>query len=453
MRFDPPTLAQACGGRLVRNANAEITSAFIDSRTPIPGGLFVPIVADRDGHDFIAAALRGGAAAVLCHAGTELPDGNFTAVEVDDTLAAFGALAAHARSQCAGPVVAITGSNGKTTTRAMVEAVLRTRYDAVLCTRGNLNNHLGVPLTLLGEPHEPDAMVVEFGMSAPGENAHLASIARPTVSIITSVALEHLEFMGSIEAIARAEAEVVDFVPPHGAVIVPGEEETLRPYLGEAPTLIRQGVGPFEVRIKDDRLGSRTEGTIVIGDRELAVSLRIFGLHNLRNAASALAVAHHLGLDLDRAARALADVEPVGDRGKVLEWSGHRIISDCYNANPGSMDVALRSLAKLREHTEGPLLAVLGDMLELGPRSPQLHAEVGALAARLGLDGLCGVGPLSAEMTRAAQANGLTSTHVSTPDAAADWIREMLAGQPAGAILLKASRGIRLEGTVNALLA
>jgi UDP-N-acetylmuramoyl-tripeptide--D-alanyl-D-alanine ligase len=221
MRWTAEHLATAAGGRVVRRSDRPIAGAFIDSRTPIPGGVFVPVVAARDGHDFIADAVAGGAAAVLVMPGRAVPGGDCTVIEVDDTLVALGALARAARDEWTGPVVAISGSNGKTTTRAMIEAVLRTRFARVLATRGNFNNHLGVPLTLLGEPHEVDAAVLELGMSAPGENDHLAGIVRPDVAVITSVAIEHLEFMGSLEAIAAAEAEPVRHVRAGGVVVRP----------------------------------------------------------------------------------------------------------------------------------------------------------------------------------------------------------------------------------------
>ncbi|MGB1275923.1 MAG: Mur ligase family protein, partial [Nannocystaceae bacterium] len=186
MRWTPEAVATITAGTLVRSGGGPIAGAFFDSRKPIVGGLFVPIVAARDGHDFLDAAIDAGASAVLTGPGRSLPKEGASVIEVADPERAFATLARHARQQCTGPVIAITGSNGKTTTRALIEAVVASGYKQVLCTQGNFNNHLGVPLTILGEPHQPDAMVLEFGMSAPGENRHLAQIAEPTVSVITS---------------------------------------------------------------------------------------------------------------------------------------------------------------------------------------------------------------------------------------------------------------------------
>ncbi|MCA9714243.1 MAG: UDP-N-acetylmuramoyl-tripeptide--D-alanyl-D-alanine ligase, partial [Myxococcales bacterium] len=201
-------MAEITGGRALRDAGREVEGAFFDSRRPRAGGLFVPIVAARDGHDFIPQAVAGGAAAILQVRGRALPAGDTSVIEVEDTLAAFTALARDVRDRFTGPVIAITGSNGKTTTRGMIAAALACEggFQRVLCTQGNFNNNIGVPMTLTNGPDEPDAMVIELGMNAPGEVDALASVVRPTGAVITSVAVEHLEFMGSIEAIAAAEA-------------------------------------------------------------------------------------------------------------------------------------------------------------------------------------------------------------------------------------------------------
>ena len=454
MRWTAEQLATAAGGRLLRSGERQIAGAFIDSRVPVADGVFVPVVAARDGHDFIGDALAGGAAAVLQGPGRAVPGGGCTVVEVDDTLASLGALASAARASWTGPVVAITGSNGKTTTRAMIEAVLRTRYPAVLATRGNFNNHLGVPLTLLGEPHAPDAAVVELGMSAPGENAALAAIVRPDVAVITSVAIEHLEFMGSLEAIAAAEAETVRHVRPGGVVVAPDDEPLLAPHVPADALRFGSGEGSA-VQIVGVEQEERTHVTLRVrladgSVEEVRTSLALFGAHNARNAAAALAVGLHLGCPLPAMLAALAEVLPVGDRGRVLQWGPHLLVADCYNANPGSVAAALHSLAGLRR--PGPLVAVLGDMLELGPDAPTLHAEVGALAARLRLDAVFTFGALAQHAAAAAQIGGIAAWHAG--DSLEDLIAAVRArfGPRPGAVLIKGSRGMRLERVVAALM-
>ncbi|MEM7154484.1 MAG: UDP-N-acetylmuramoyl-tripeptide--D-alanyl-D-alanine ligase [Myxococcota bacterium] len=456
MRWSPQSLAEHAQGRLRQAGATEIAGAFIDSRTPVAGALFVPIVAARDGHDFIPNAIEGGAAAVLMAPGRPLPGGDATVVEVDDTLAALTRLGARSRDATNGPVVSITGSNGKTTTRAMVAAVLGSAIPSVLCTRGNLNNHLGVPLTLLDTPHDPGAMVIELGMSAPGENDHLASIVRPSVAVITSIALEHLEFMGTIEAIAAAEAEVVPHVGTDGVVVVPGDEPLLRPHLptGDGPTVLRFGPDDSaDVQVLGVQQSERTEATLrVPGGEQVTVRLRLFGAHNARNAAAALAVGCHLGLPLAPMIEALEAVEPVGDRGRVLHHGSHLVIADCYNSNPGSVEVALTALTSLDGRRPGPRIAVLGDMLELGPREAELHADVGRRCAELKIDTLLTYGPRSEHTATAAQQAGVTARHFGEDvDALTRALAEALHGAEPGAVLIKGSRGMRLERVVEGL--
>jgi UDP-N-acetylmuramoyl-tripeptide--D-alanyl-D-alanine ligase len=423
--------------------------------------LFVPIVAARDGHDFIAAAAEAGASACLLGTGRPLAPGceHLTVVEVEDTLAGLTKLARAARSRIAGPVVAITGSNGKTTTRAFVEAALATAFDPVLCTRGNFNNHLGVPLTLVDEPHDPAAAVLELGMSAPGENDHLARVVAPTVHIITSIALEHLEFMGSLAAIAAAEAEPIAHLQAGGALIIPSDEPSLLPYLpNQGVRVLRVGPDQSEVpdvAITEVEVGVRTRVVLRLraGDR-LTIRLATFGAHNARNAASAVATAMHLGLPLAPLVEALEAVDPVGDRGRLRELGPHLLIADCYNANPGSMLAALSSLALLRSARPGRLIAVLGDMLELGPTQAELHREIGTQAAALGLDAVLGFGPCAAEIVAGARAGGIMASHVNDDEAAVEqaaaWVREQLGDRP-GAALFKGSRGMRLERVLGRL--
>ena len=456
MHWTPETLAAAAGGRLIRRSERNIAGVFIDSRAPVAGGLFVPIVAARDGHAFIPAALAGGASAVLVRAGQAEISGDVTVVEVADTLVALHALARAARDTIAGPVVAITGSNGKTTTRAMIDAVLQTGFAPVLATQGNFNNHLGVPLTLLGAMAKPAAAVLELGMSAPGENDTLGAIVRPQVAVITSVALEHLEFMGSIEAIAAAEAEVVRHVRAGGVVVVPDDEPLLTPHLQGKVRVLRFGEGPnTAVEVVGVEQDERTHVTLRLhhraGGEEVRLGLSVFGAHNARNAAAALAVGLELGCPVPAMLAALEAVVPVGDRGRVLHFGPHLLIADCYNANPGSMAAALRSLAGLRGRRTGPLVALLGDMLELGPTAGQLHAELGALAADLGLDAIFTFGPLSQQASTVARARGIAAWHAGerVEDAVAA-VRARFDTRP-GALLVKGSRGMRLERVVEAL--
>jgi UDP-N-acetylmuramoyl-tripeptide--D-alanyl-D-alanine ligase len=456
VQWTPVTLAQDAAGTLARRGSRPIAGIFIDSRTLKPGALFVPIVAVRDGHDFIPMAVSAGATAVLVQRGRSVPPGDFTVVEVDDTLQAMARLARCRRERFEGPVVAITGSNGKTTTRSMIAAVLERGFAPVLCTRGNLNNHLGVPLTLLDAPQGPRAMVVELGMNAVGENDRLAAIVQPTVHVITSIALEHLEFMGTIEAIAAAEAEPVAHVRAGGVVIVPSDEPLLTPHLRGSAGLQVIRFGPdasADVRIERVEQGERTVADIRLRSGvSVTVHLRVFGIHNARNAAAALAVGEHLGIAAAPMVAALESVDPVGDRGRLVAWGEHVLIADCYNANPGSVAAALHSLAALRTGRPGPRVAVLGDMLELGPREAELHAAVGTEAASLGLDAVIGLGDRMRHAIDSASEAGIEALHFDDDiDAAVAWLWHRFAGAPAGAVLIKGSRGMQLERVIDAL--
>jgi UDP-N-acetylmuramoyl-tripeptide--D-alanyl-D-alanine ligase len=455
VRWDPQSLARATQGRLLRSGSRPIASVFIDSRAPIHDGVFVPIVAVRDGHDFIPGAIEGGASAVLVAPGRAVPDADVTVVEVADTLEALSALGGSARDNVAGPVIAITGSNGKTTTRAMTQAALETGFARVLCTRGNLNNHLGVPLTLCGEPDDPAAAVIEIGMSAPGEVDALCAVARPHVAVITSIALEHVETMRTLEAIAKAEFEAAAHLPDGGALVIPDDEPRLAALVDDQLRarcrVLEFGTGPgADVRIEGAVVGPPTRATLVVGSQRLDVQLQTFGAHNLRNAAAATCVALHLGLDLDGVAAALGRVVPVGDRGRTLAWNEHLVIADCYNANPGSMEVALASLGQLRSARPGPLVAVLGDMLELGPDTAAMHESVGKMTA--GLDAVIGFGRLGEHVVAGANAVGTEGLHVVDDIAAVGrWLRGRFQGAAPGGVLLKASRGMRLERLLEAL--
>jgi len=435
----------------VRDAGREIVGVYLDTRRPVVGALFVPIVAARDGHAFLGEAIAAGAAAVLVQRGREIPPGDVSVIEVDDTLVALQRLGAARRAALDGPVVSITGSNGKTTTRAMIAAVLETAYPRVLCTRGNLNNHLGVPLTLLGAPEQPQAMVVELGMSAPGENDLLAGLVSPTVAVITSVALEHLEFMGSIEAIAAAEAEPIAHVRDGGMVVVPSDEPLLGPHVPRDGRCRVWRVGPdadADVRLVEVVQGATTRArmaTTVHG--EFAVELRVFGLHNARNAGAAIAVGTALGIGLEDMLGALAAVEPVGDRGRTIELWPHLVVADCYNANPGSVAAALRSLGALADDRRR--IAVLGDMLELGSNELALHAAVGDACAAAGVHALVAFGPRSRETARVAAGHGILVLATEDIDAVGPWLAAHLE-QPA-AVLVKGSRGMRLERVVEGL--
>ncbi len=433
-----------------------------DSRAVRRGDLFVALLGERhNGHDFVTDAVRRGAAGAIVQKAMALPGGAAGVpgrpflVKVPDTLAAFQQLAAQHRSRFRIPLVAVTGSNGKTTTKDMVALVLAER-GRVLKTEGNLNNRIGVPQTLLRLTTHHDAAVVEMGVDHQGQTSRLCELARPTIGLITNVGPDHLEFFGSLEASAQAKGELLDQLPPDGAVVLNADD----PYYEYLASRARCRVIAFglaataDVRagaVAQDEGGARF-GLLLPGrTRPVPVRLRVPGLHNVANALAASAVGHVLGLSGAAIARGLARFRAAAMRSQVVTVSGIRIINDCYNANPASMKAAVDLLAQLGRG--GRTLAVLGDMLELGREAETWHREVGAYLAERGISFLIACGALGRHLAEGARRAGLPAEQVRETEDAEE--AAGLAGRlvcPGDTVLVKASRGMRLERVVEALM-
>jgi UDP-N-acetylmuramoyl-tripeptide--D-alanyl-D-alanine ligase len=349
-------------------------------------------------------------------------------------------------------VVGVTGSNGKTTTKELLAAILETAasQDAVLATTGNLNNSLGVPLTLLRLHAGHRFAVVEMGMSAPGEIATLCGIVTPDVGVITGIAPAHLEHLGSLEAIARAKGELFAALPEGGVAIYPDDQPLLAAEAARLPAAQRRTFGTgadATVRIAAVMLRA-TAGLsldLVVGGATIRCDLPLPGPHNARNAAAAAAAAAALGVKPADIAAGLARGRTAAHRSTIVEVGGRHVIDDCYNANPASTRAGLEMLASLRPPGR-TALAVLGDMLELGPTSAELHFEVGRDAARLGIDHVVAVGVLAQQILRGAWRGGMDPQRLAPaadPAAAARQIHERTS--PDDWVLVKASRGMRLE--------
>jgi UDP-N-acetylmuramoyl-tripeptide--D-alanyl-D-alanine ligase len=418
-------------------ASRGFTSAHTDSREVQPGGLFFALRgAETDGHRFIGDAVARGAAGIVVE---HPPEGEVAAevLVVPDTWAALYQLARERLNEAAPIVVGITGSNGKTSTKEMLAAILATRYQ-VLSTEGNLNTETGVPLTILRlEPGVHEVLVLEMGMQAPGEIARLAALASPTVGIVTGIGTVHIEFFDSVQGIARAKAELVEALPADGLAILNHDDPTTWLIRG----LTRAPIVTFGLEGGDFRGEGYTAGAFNI--RAVPVRLRIPGRHQARNALAALAAADHLGVPIETGAAALAEVEVDRRLQSLPAPAGFSVVDDAYNASPESMLAAFDALSE-RPHA-GRLLAVLGEMRELGPLAREAHERVGVRAREV-FDDLCvldvGNGRLLAEAAGAEL--------VADKPAAVNWVRaHAIRGD---VVLVKASHGVALEDVVQDLL-
>ena len=457
-RFTAEELLAATGGRWLDPPPAAVAGLSTDTRTITAGTLFVALRGERfDAHAFLpAAAAAGAAAALVSSEGTALP--GLPRLLVADTLAALGAVARLHRARFSLPVVGVTGSNGKTTTREMIAAILAGR-GPVLKTEGNLNNEVGLPLTLLGLTGEHQAAVIEMGMNHRGEIARLTALAAPQVGVVTNAAAAHLEGLGTVDGVADAKAELYAGLPPGGIAVVNSDDARMlararasgRRMLTFAAGRQRRGdVVVLEV-LSQEAAGMRF--LLGVGNRELTISLALVGAHNAVNAAAAACAAIALGCSDQEIVRGLATVRPVGRRLRLERLPhGLLLVDDCYNANPLSMGAALRTLAELARAEGGHALAALGDMLELGPGEDDLHREVGAEAARLPVTRLFGFGPRSRQTLAGAVAAGLPperTFHTEDVAALAEAVRA--AATPGDVLLVKGSRGMKLERLVEAL--
>ncbi|MFK7927170.1 MAG: UDP-N-acetylmuramoyl-tripeptide--D-alanyl-D-alanine ligase [Myxococcota bacterium] len=443
MKLTGTQIAQATGGTLVRDAGAG--EVLTDTRALTPGTWFLALVGERfDGHAFLDQAKAAGAHGVVVD--RPVPDWAGGVVRVTDTMAAMADLGRWARAQVSVPVVGITGSSGKTTTRALVALAL-SPLGAIHQTVGNLNNHLGVPMTLLATPHGSDALVVEMGTSSPGEIEHLARVATPTHRLIVNVGPAHLEELGGLDGVRREKGALFDTAGPDDVLLVNVDDARLCSYqaaLGQR--IVRWGRGSdADIQLLDVHLdaGRLTTHLRVRGpDGEVAATLPAFGVHFALNATAALALAYAVGIDLGEAAAKLAEYEPVGMRQRMVTLpTGALVLNDAYNANPASVKAALDTLAGLG----GRGIAALGDMLELGAHEQRLHAEVVGYAESLGLERLLLVGP-----RMALAASHAPSAHVfDHPDAAAATLVGTLG--PQHRLLVKGSRGMAMERILQPL--
>jgi len=442
------------GGRL-RQGNEGVTVKRVctDTRQVKPGDLFFALKGERfDAHDFVDRAVAGGAGALVVSRKVDVVPG-VPVIGVGDTLVGLQDLAAYNRRQFAVPVVGVTGSSGKTTTKDMIAAVLESRYK-VLKTRGNFNNEIGLPLTLLDFENGHGAAVVEMAMRAAGEIDYLCRLARPTCAIINNIGVAHLERLRSMENIARAKGEILDHISNDGFALLPGDNNLAREQARRCHgRVLFFGFDPgFDVyahSLHQDGYGNRF--TVVMDGMEVDIHLPLPGRHNVLNALAVVGAGILLGLTPEEVSTGLSRVTLSGMRTEILEVGGYTIINDAYNANPDSTCAALQTLREIAGSRRA--VAVLGDMLELGAGAVEGHRRTGAAAVSQGVELLVTIGKLSGETAKNARSAGSGSVEVASCGSK-DEVLQVLQDKllPGDVILVKGSRGMRMEEIANALL-
>ncbi|MCE5189711.1 MAG: UDP-N-acetylmuramoyl-tripeptide--D-alanyl-D-alanine ligase [Eubacteriales bacterium] len=439
-------ILSACGGEYVGDPALlfkAATGIVIDSRNAVPGSLYVPIIGENhDGHAFIPAARANGASLVLSD--RELQDPPY--ILVANTLFALQAIAARYRSLFSIPVVGLTGSAGKTSTKDMVAAALGAHF-SVLKTQGNLNNETGAPLTLFSLEESHEVAVVEMGTNHFGEIDRIAAMVRPDICLFTNIGYAHIENFGTREGIFRGKTEMLKYMRPGGHIVANGDDD----FLVQLPDAMLYGLGAH-----CNVLGTEIEDLLLDGmnfsvtyfNQQKRMHVPALGLHSVYNALAAVSVGLLLGMRLDEIASGIETYLPLPGRMNVVKLSRYTVIDDTYNANPTSVQASVDVLAKC----SGRRVCILGDMRELGRESARLHEEIGVYTANSGADLLLFVGTESIRMCEGASKSARNRAHYFETQEALiaelpNWI------QPGDTILVKASRGMHLENTVKALLA
>lgn len=437
--------AAAALGLPQMQAQATLADVCTDTRKIQPGSLFVCLRGERfDGHSFASQAAQLGAAALL----VDHPvDADVPQLVVTDTGKALLQLAGWYRRRFRLPVVGLTGSVGKTTTKEFIALVLGAKYNT-LKTQGNLNNEIGVPQMLFRLEDSHTAAVIEMGMNHFGEISRLTRAVAPTVGLITNIGVSHIENLGSRAGILQAKLEILEGMAPDAPLIVNMDNDMLRTVkLGDRPLLTfaidDQSADFTATNIAEQ--GSTTTFTVHHSTFTQPVTIPTVGIHNVYNALAAMAVGYVTGVDPVAAAAALANYVPAGMRQNLVQVGGVQVIEDCYNASPDSMRAALQTLGKLPVHRR---YAVLGAMLELGDYAKEAHTQVGKMAAENGIDGVLAYGADAAYIVEAAKQAGLENARLfDTKEALAQSLAQQV--QPGDGVLFKGSRGMHLEDVMH----
>lgn len=459
-------ILKATGGRLRSGAgNHSISGVSIDSRSIKNGELFIAIKGDKfDGHDFLSDVIKKGAICAVVQEGHPIvgslisgESGECAIITVSDTLQALQETARYNRDKFPIPVIGITGSNGKTTTKEMLWNILSIRF-SVLKNEGNLNNHIGVPLTLLRLNASHDMAVIEMGISDKGELTRLCQIAGPTSAIITNIGPTHLERLGRIENVAEAKGEILDFIKSDGVCILNTDDTYFDVFKAKsAGRVVSFGMSSLsdvfteysDISPNWKSLDNMTFMLICpLGKTEVKVN--VIGIHNLYNALCAAAAAYALGAQLDDIKHGLEKFTPVKMRSAIEKVGGVFIINDTYNANPASMVAAIDMLKNIKDGKQK--FVVLGDMLELGANTERAHHDLGIYIGNAGLDGLIAVGEFAEYIADGAVEAGMSENKVLTSGNYAETLESIKQRLNKGDVLLvKGSRGMKMERIVEGL--
>ena len=444
-------IAEFSGAKLEQgDGKISIERISTDSRTIKEGELFVALLGENfDGHKFVEATAKAGAAGAIVDLNWKgkVPT-KFAVIRGQDTLLAYQNLAANYRKSLSIKVLAITGSNGKTSTKDFAASVLGRKF-RVAKTQGNFNNHVGLPRTILEATSQDEIAVWEIGMNHPGEVAPLAKIAAPDAAIITNVGVAHIEFMGTREAIAKEKGALAEAVGAEGTVILNADDLFSTDIAGRTGArVIFAGTKDGSIRAIDiQQSADGSEFTILEGAHQCRAQLPVPGIHMVQNALLAVAAGRAFGLSLEEAAAGLASAPLTKARLQIKEINGVQFLDDSYNANPDSMKAALQTLVEL--DMDGKRIAVLGEMRELGEETKRGHEEVGEAAAAFGIDQLIGIGEMGAVIARAAEKAGLEKSQaVGSTSEAAELLLNIAA--PGDLVLIKGSRLARTENVIEA---
>ncbi len=442
-KLDLKSAAKAVNGTLC--GEGSFTGVYTDSRKPVAGGLFIALEGDRfDGHDFIKNAKADGAAAIMCRKKCEM---ELPVIYVDDTKKALLALASYYRGLFDIPIVGLTGSVGKTTTKEMTHLVLSSKYNTVK-TQGNLNNDIGMPLTIFNIDSATQAAVIEMGMNHKGEISTLTAVSRPDIAIITNIGVSHIENLGSRENILAAKLEVLEGMKKGSELIINGDNDLLSSVKNDDYKIITFGIENKDCTVLATDIVSNAESTdccVLYENKKYKMHVPAAGIHNVYNALSAFAAGVCVGIEPEMAAAAVAKYVPEGMRQKTVVKNGITFIEDCYNASPDSVKAGINTLTCVGG---ARTVAVLGDMLELGDYSEKAHRECGAYAASKSVDVLFAYGKESRFTADEAKKAGVINVFCFDNEAQlGDELASFL--KNGDAVLFKASRGMKLENVIK----